>query len=794
MIRDLLFGLRGLFRTPAFTLTALIVLALGIGANSAIFSVVSPVLFKPLPFPEPEKVVSIVPSHKSTGREWNFSKLTFEDFVQRQHTYEALAAFTRASVAMSTATEPVRVTALYASPTLFAVMKREAFKGRGLVASDDDAGAAPVAVLSYAGWTKHFASDPSVVGRPVLIDGQSFVIVGITPEDLRLPSVLPVLYVPLRYHPDTIKFGNSRGHHNLQAVGRIASGATLEAARADSVAVFGEIEQVHTDEALRPKVMDLKERTTGDSRPAAIALLLAVALVLLIACANVAGLLLVRSSSRQREISIRLALGATRARVVRQMLTESVLLGLSGAALGLLVALWTVDGLKALAGSKLAAVELDAPVLAFTAAIGVATGLLFGLVPALHASRVGLHEALKDAGTRASASRGRRRAQAALIGVQIAFAFALLAGAGLMFQSLYALSRVDPGFKFEHLLTVRLNLPDATYSTERKRALYKAALEQAAALPGVVAVASVDPLPFSDGNSFNGIYPIGHPPGPGEETSANMYEVSEGYFDTMGIPLKEGRSFLPEEQQPDDGRTVIVSEKLAKQFWPGESALGKEVIGIGPKPHTVVGVVGDVRHGTLDSDPRAAFYVPWQQSAWLTQRLVVRTSSAPSALLQPLRKLTRSLDPNLPTPEPDLVSELVEDASANRRVTMIMLTAFAAMALLLSAIGLWGLIAYAVGQRRQELAIRLALGAPHGHVVGLVLKQGVWLTAFGLLGGVAMAVLGSRVLEALLFGIKPVDALTYAAIALVLGAVALLACFVPARAATRVDPNAALRA
>jgi predicted permease len=793
MIRDLVFGLRSLFRAPAFTLTALVALALGIGANSAIFSAVSPVLFKPLPFGDPEKAVAIVPQERNTSREWNFSWVTFQDFAGRQHSFDALAPLTRRSVVMTTASDPARVLAIYSTAGLFGVFDREPLLGRFLTPADDEPGAPPVAVLTHQAWKKWFNSDPQIIGRQVLVDGESFVITGVTPEDLKIPAFGPALYLPLHLNADIIQFGTHRGHHNLVLFGRIAKTATLETASADANAAFAAMEKEHEAETLRPTLIGLKQRIYGDTRPLALTLIAAVLLVLLIACANVAGLLLVRSTSRQREIAIRLALGASRARVVRQMLTESVLLSCAGAGLGLLVALWTLDGLKALAGNQLPAAGLDGQVLAFTATVGVLTGLLFGVVPALHASRVGLHESLKDAGNRASLSRNRRRAQALLIGVQVALAFALLAGAGLMFQSLYALARVDPGFKPDHLITVRLSLPDKLYPVERKLAYYQSALDQAAALPGVTSVATADPFPFSDGNSFNSAYPQGQEPPPGKMINPNMYEVSEGYFQTMGIPIKEGRTFLPEEQVRGKDHAIIISERLAKLWWPNESALGKQVHASGDM-QTVVGVVGDVRHGSLDTDARMAFYVPWQHSAWMTQRLILRTSGPPEAVTGALRKMVRGLDANLPVPEPDLVVDMVESAASSRRLALVMLAAFAGMALLLSALGLWGLIAYAVGQRRQELAIRLALGAPNGHVIGLVLRQGLWLIGGGLIAGIALAVAGSRVLTALLYGIQPVDVLTYGGIAVVLGGVALLACFLPARAATKVDPNAALRA
>ncbi|MHB8875133.1 MAG: ABC transporter permease [Myxococcaceae bacterium] len=789
---DLKLALRALSRAPGFTLTALLALALGIGANTAIFSVVSPVLFRPLPFPEPERLVAVVPHHLLQGSEGNFSLPTFRDVRAQQSSFEALAAFTQGSAAVGAPGEPVRLKVLYAEDA-FATLKLPALYGRMLNAADHEASAPPVAVLSHWAFVKHFGGDPQVVGRPLQVDGKAFTLVGVAPDSFKLPlgGKGPGLYAPLMTHSDTQRFGTRRGHHHLSVIGRLKPGVTLEAARLELDGIFTRLEQEHDEEKnLRAKVVDLQERSTGDTRPAALVLALAVALVLLIACANVAGLMVVRSGARQRELAIRLALGAGRWRVVRQVLTEAVLLSIAGAGLGLLVALWTLDGLKALVGSRLPDVGLDGPVLAFTALVAVLTGLAFGAVPALHASRVGLHEALKDGGNRASLSKGRRRAQGALISVQVALAFALLAGAGLMFQSLYALTRLDPGFDPGHLVSVKLPLPDWSFSLDQKRVFYRQALERAAALPGVVAVGSGDPFPFSDGNSRNTVYPDGQRPARGEEQAANMYEVSQGYFEAMRIPLREGRTFAPGEGQRP---VVIVSQKLAARFWPNESALGKR-LHTGGEPREVIGVVGDVRHGALDAEVKLAHYLPFEQSDWMEQRLLLRTAGPPEALTATLRKLVRELDPSLPVPEPELVSALIEQSNASRRLTLAMLAAFSGVALLLAALGLWGLIAYAVGQRRQELAIRKALGASNAHLVGLVLRQGLVLTGAGLAAGAALALFGSRLLKALLYGVEAADPLTYLVIGLVLGGVALLACYLPARAAVRVDPNVALRA
>lgn len=797
MLFDLRFGFRNLARTPGFTLTALLALALGIGANTAIFSVVSPVLFRALPLPDPEQVVELATYHTNTGTSSNWSLPTFKDFAAQQQSFSAAAVVRQASVAVTTSGEPARLRAVYANAGLFGTMGLEPELGRAYGEADDSASAAPVAVLSHWAWVKHFGQDRNIVGRAVTIDGQAFTIVGVVPEAFNLPGRGrgTGVYLPLMMSQDLQKFGTNRGHHGLVALGRLKPGVTPAAATSELDAIFAGIEKENPDETnLRVRVRGLQESITAELRPAAMVLFAAVLLVLLIACANVAGLLVVRAGARQREIAIRLALGAGRLRVVRQVLAEAVLLSLMGALLGLLVALWTLDGLKALIGNRLVDVGLDAQVLAFTAGVGVLTGLLFGAVPALHASRVALSEALKDAGNRASLSKGRRRAQAALVTVQVALAFALLAGAGLMFQSLYALMRIDPGFKAENLVSIRLDLPGGTYSDDQKRAFYHQAIERAAALPGVESAASGDPFPFLDGNSRTSIYPPGREPEKGSDQAGNMYEVSPGYFATMKIPLLEGRSFNSEETRSESIGAVVVSEKLAKRFWPGESAVGKQLFCGGREPRTIVGVAGDVRHGALEDDTKMAFYLPFEHSRWMDQRLLVRTRGDPQLLQSPLRKLVRAMDPTLPVSDPELATETLEQSAQSRRLTLVMLAAFAAVALLLSALGLWGLIAYAVGQRRQELAIRLALGAPSGHLVGLVMKQGVWLIAFGLAGGVALALAGSRVLAALLYGVKPVDAPTYVAIGLTLAAVALVACWVPARAATRVDPNVALRA
>jgi predicted permease len=799
MLSDLRFSLRNLLRTPGFTLAALVALALGIGANSAIFSLVSPVLFRPLPVPEPDRLVDMAIYNTVTGSTWNWSLPSFKDMVAQQKSFEAVTAVRNSSVAVTTAGEPVRLRAVYAAPGLFGVVKLEPEVGRVFTEADDDPGATPVAVLAHWAWVKHWSQDPGVVGRPVTVDGRTFTVAGVMPEAFSLPGQGKGrgagLYMPLMLNPDVQRFATNRGHHNMQAMGRLKPHVTLAAANAELDAIFGAIEKENPDEKNgRSKLSGLQESMTAELRPAAMALFAAVLLVLLIACANVAGLLVVRAGARQREIAIRLALGAGRLRVVRQVLTEAVCLSSMGAVLGLLVALWTLDGLKALIGNRLIDVTLDGHVLVFTALVGTVTGLLFGVVPALHASRVGLNEVLQDAGNRASLSRGRRRAQAVLVAVQVSLAFALLAGAGLMFESLYALMRIDPGFKADHLISIRIDLPSGTYDDARKREFYHRALEQAAALPGVESVATGDPFPFLDGNSRTSIYPQGQEPEKGTDQAANMYEVSPGYFATMKIAVLEGRTFSAEETQPENERAVVVSRKLAQKFWPNESALGKPLHCGFNEPRTIVGVVGDVVHGTLDSDVRMAFYVPFEQSRWLDQRLLVRTKGPPEQLAEPLRRLARTLDPTVPTEAPELATETLEQSAQSRRLTLVMLVAFAGVALLLSGLGLWGLIAYAVGQRRHELAIRLALGAPGGHLVGLVLRQGVWLIGLGLCGGVALALGGSRVLAALLYGVQPVDPKTYLAIALVLAAVAMMACWLPARAATRVDPNVALRA
>jgi putative ABC transport system permease protein len=756
---------------------------------------VNPVLFRPLPFPQADRLVALAQYHRTSGSDYNFSLPTFKDYLAQQKSLEAVSAFTQGRSAVTTPSEVVRLRSLYASPGLFGVLKLEPELGRTLVEADDSAVAPPVVVLSRWAWQRHFAGDATVVGRAVNIDGKSFTVVGVMPELFKLPgqSRSAAVIFPLSANPDVQKFGGRRGHHNLIAIGRLKPGVSFEAATAESEPIFAAIEQADSGESnLRLKFIDLKERVTEELRPAALVLFAAVLLVLLIACANVAGLLVVRAGARQREIAIRLALGASRGRLVRQVLTESVLLGVLGAGLGLLVALWTFDGLKALIGSRIFDMGLDSTTLALTAAAGVLTGLVFGAVPALHATRVGVHEVLKDAGNRATLSRGRRRLQAGLIAVQVSLAFALLAGAGLMFRSLHALLDESPGFDAAQVVSIKLPLPEWSYPLEHRRAFYRRAIEEAKGLPGVVSAATGDPFPFLDGNSRNSVYRPEAPPQKGDEVSANMYEVSEGYFETMGIPLLEGRTFSPQERER--GQAVVISKKTAERFWPGESPLGRKLHAGQEGDSEVVGVVGDVKHGSLAGGTKMAIYHPFEQSQWMDQSLVVKVKGDPEAQVDALRRFARGLDPSLPAPEPEPAVSILEESESSRRLTLVMLATFAGLALLLSAMGLWGLIAYAVGQRRQELAIRRALGAPDGHLVGLVLRQGLWLVGLGLLGGVALALAGSRVLRALLYGVQATDPITYLAIGAVLGTVALVACWLPARSATRVDPNGALRA
>ncbi len=794
LLQDLRLGLRSLRRSPGFTATSVVILALGIGANTAIFSLVRPILFEPLPLPDPEAVAVVEPVDRATGEGGMMSFPDFQDWQPRATTLESVAAFQERSVAIGGPGEPSRERCVFTTDRLFAVYGHRPLLGRGLTPLDA-AGGAPVAVISRALWLQRFGGRQDALGESLQVEGKPFTVVGVVP-DLVMPGTTlgaPKVWVPLQADPD-VAFLQDRGHHHLRALARRKAGVPLAQVNGELDVLSRQLEVDHPDEnegvGLRARPLD--EALLQEERPLAQLMLVAVGLVLLIACSNVGSLLLARATARRRELSVRLALGASRAQVVQQLLTESLLLGLMGAGLGLFASAWLTDLLAFWLRLNAPASGLSLPLLAFAGAMGVFTSLLFGLLPALGVQQV-VAQDLKDGSAAASAGRRTVRLQGGFIVAQVALAFGLLVAAALMIQSLRKLSEIQPGFDPSNVVVLKLPLPEWTYPRERKLERYRSVLEQAAALPGVESVGAVDPFPFQDGSSrLSGLYAEGaEPASAAEALSANMYEISDGYFDAMKVPLLEGRTFSPAEQR-ERRNVVVINTRFAHRLFGDASALGKRVQMEGGL-HEVIGVVGDVRHSALEREPPSQLYVPYQHSKWLDMSVVVRGKVPPEQLIPALRQLVRDADATLPLNQLRPASLLLEQSTGNRRGVMMLLASFAALALTLAMVGLYGVVGYAVGQRQRELAIRVALGAQGSNIRALVLGGGLRLLALGLLAGVALAVVLGRLLTGLLYGVTPSEPVTLLAVAGLLVLAALAACAGPVRRATSVDPIDALR-
>jgi len=803
LLQDLRFGVRMMVKSPGFTAVAVLALALGIGANSAIFSVINTVLLRPLPFEQPERIVNLY-ERWNHGQRSSFSYPNFVDVKQQNRSFASVAGFLTGSAALTGGqSEPEAVRAVLTTSDLFGVLGVKPLLGRPLVAGDDRIGAAPVAVVGHRLWQRRFAADPGLVGRRIKLDGRSVTVVGIMPPSFRFPvQDSSELWIPLGADPHAADWARQgRDWHFLQVIGRLRADTGLDRAREDMAALTGRLKKLyprangHKDSI---EVISLHERLVGGSRPALLILMAAVAFILLIACANVASLLLARSAARQREVAIRVALGAGRGRLVRQFLTESVLLACTGGALGVLLSLWGVDLLVGTALSNLprvSEVRVDAAVLGTTAAVAVFTGLLFGLAPALAATRPVLHGALKEGAGRHSGGSRRHRVQSALVVAQVALALVLLAGAGLMIRSVARLQRVDPGFDPDHVLSLRLSLPEPRYGSDGSAALYRRLLEEVARLPGVESVGVARPMPFDGNNSALGIQAEGQRPGYG--LSPVTHFVSPSYFTAMGIPLRAGRTFRASELDGKGARVVIINHKLARRFWPRGTAIGRHLkLGLTRKWYEIVGVAGDVKQNALDEPAPLQMYFPYPGDgvAAAQKALIVRSATAGAALSRAVRDVIHRADPDLPVAGLTPLRESMAATTLDRRSVMILLGVFAGLALLLAAIGLYGVIAHSVTERTHEIGIRAALGCRRGAILRLVVGKGVRLTAVGVGVGLAAALAATRLLESLLYGVDAVDPATFALIAGVLGAVALAASVIPAWRATRVDPMIALRA
>jgi putative ABC transport system permease protein len=792
-VRDLRLAIRLLAISPGFTVVAILALALGIGATTSIFSVVNAVLLKPLPFEHPDRLVMVWESRN--GKSNVVNPFNFLEWRDRNHSFERLAAMIQIPMNLAGEGEPEQVQGMLVTDGFFDILGIKPLLGRTFRPEEDTPGATNAVVLSHELWQRRWAGDAAVVGRKVRVNSRSVEIVGVMPAAFRFPNTRAELWIP---------FGLPRtpsGGRSLSTVGRLRPGATLESAQAEMDVLAGQLraERPEFNAKWGIMVVGLPEQSVGEVRTPLVVLLGAVGFVLLIACANIANLMLIRATARERELAIRAALGASRWRLARQLLVESVTLAVAGGVLGVAVSVWATRALVALipesiAVHNVAAVGIDRNVLAFAILATVATGVLFGLAPALWAGRRDLHDALKE-GAR-GATTGRSRTRAALVVAEVALSMVLLVGAGLLIRSFARLIAVDPGFASERVLTMRLSTAGRFQRPQQAAAFLDAVLERVRALPGVSAAGSIHFLPLSGLLSATGFWRDDRPqPRPGDALSTQTFVITPGYFAAMGIPLARGRLF---DQHDRDGAPLVTvaNAELASRFFPGEDPIGKRLHIQWGRPETtyeIVGVVGSIRHRGLDKAPEPALFLASGQEPHVFINLVVRASADPMSLVPAIKSEVRAVDRDIPISEIRTMDEYLTRSMARPRFNLMLIASFAALALVLAAVGLFGVVAYSVAQRTHEIGIRRALGADDRTVVMMVVKQGMMLAA----GGVALGLAGSfaltRFLETLLFAVKPTDAPTYATVAAVLIGVALLASYLPARRAARVDPLSALR-
>ena len=802
--QDLRIGARALRKSPAFTSVALATIALGIGANTAIFSVASAVLFRPLPFPQADRLVAVFQSSPERGvAENGVSYPNYADWVARVHSFEDLAALRMHDYTLTGAGEPALVVAGTVTSNLFRLLQARPLAGRALTAEDDAPGAPPVAVLGERMWRSRFGADPAILGKSVTLDGRACTVVGVLPASFKTPPEYPPaeLWLALTHDPVFPDLAERRAGHYLRIIGRLGKGVALEAAQAELAAIEAALERQYPkeNEGWGVRLVPLAESLVSGVRTALLVLFAAVGLVFFIACANVANLLLARGSARSREVAIRMVLGAGRGRLVRQLLTEALLLGLAGGALGLALAFAGLGALRAWLPADLprsSEIHVDAGVLLFAFGVSVLAAAVFGLAPALQNSRVNLSNTLKDGAAAAGTGRGRRRLRGLLVVAETALSFLLLVGAGLLLRSLVRLQEVPLGFHPESVLTAGLSLPRTQYSKpEQWLAFYNRLAEGLAAEPDVVAAAAVLPLPLSGGGLNFGFTIEGKPvEKPGSDRSANYTALTPEYFRVLGVPLVRGRFFRAGDAAGSP-RVCAISSAFARQYFPGEDPIGKRLV-FGFKEgvsREIVGIVGDVKRNGLGVPSQPEMYVPFEQDPWWAAYLAVRVRGEPERLAPVLRAHVRSLDPTLPISDIEPMSQIVSDSIAEPRFRTSLLALFAGLALLLAVIGIYGVISYDVGRRSREIGIRLALGASRRDVLGLVLREGLVLAALGLAVGLAGGFALTRSVSSLLFETVPLDPATHAGVAALLLSAALLASVIPAWRAARIDPLAALR-
>jgi predicted permease len=808
LLKDLRYGFRSLLKQPAFTVIAVLTLALGIGANTAIFSVVNAVLLRALPFPEPDRLVMIWEDASFAGFPRNTpAPANYADWKAQNHVFTEVAALDQRSFNITGDGEPEKVEAYAVTANFFPLLGVQPLLGRSIQPDEDKPGAGKVVVISYGLWQQRYGGESNVIGRELLLNGEKHTVIGVMPSRFQFLESYVRLWVPIGFSAEELA---ERGGHYLSVVARMKPGVTFEQANAEIHTIQQRIAHDHPDEAGRISayVMSLRDQVAGDVRRPLLVLLVAVGFVLLIACANIANLLLSRAASRRREIAVRTALGASRLRIVRQLLIESGLLAAAGAICGLLLASASFAFLQRLIPDALAlstGLKLDPRVLSFTLLMALLTAVIFGLAPAFQASRLDLNEALKQGGGRTGLHAGGNRLRSAMVVSEIALALVLLVGAGLLIQTFMKLREQYSGLRPENALTLRTVLPLPKYSEQPKRtAFYNQVLERMRSLPGVISAGYTTTVPLSWKGGTNGFYPEGltveQARAGGLSYDANTRQVSADYLKTIGIPLLRGR-YLNDDDKEGTLPVALINETMARQYWPGKEAVGKRFqVGDpdGKKPWiTIVGIAGDVRQMGVDEPVKAEMYFPYQQvndQLWFfaPRDLVIRVAGDPLSIVGAARNEIHQVDPDQPIANVRTMDEVLGEETATRRLGMTLLTVFAGVAMLLASLGIYGVLAYFVVQHTQEIGVRLALGAQRRDILELVLKKGMTLVLLGVVIGLAAAFALTRLMASLVYGISTADPLTYGMISLLLGLVALCACYLPARRATRVDPMVAL--
>jgi putative ABC transport system permease protein len=802
LMHDLRYAARLQRKNPGFTIVAVIALALGIGANTAIFSVVNTVLLRPLPYKDPERLVMVWEDASTHGYPRDTpAAANFVDWRDQSQVFEGMAAIADTSFNLTGSGDPERLEGRRVSANMFPLLGVDPQIGRVFTAAEDQPGAQRVVLLSYALWQRRFGGDSAIVGKSLTLNGESYIVVGVMPARFQFPSSDDQAWVPIAL---TQQEAGNRGRHYLQVLARLKPGVSLVQAQSEMSTIAARLQQQYPEQnaELGAVVQPLHEHLVGDIKPALLVLLGAVGLVLLIACANVANLLLARAAVRQKEIAVRVALGARRWRLIRQFLTESVLLSTLGGLVGLAIAYGGLVVLKAFIPENISQareISIDLKVLGFTFLVSVLTGLIFGLAPAVQAARFNQIETLKEGGRDAATGGGGKRLRSLLVTAEVAISLVLLIGAGLLINSFLRLRNVDPGFRADNLLTMKIVLPEPKYEEmERRTAFYTDLIGRVQSLAGVRSAAVTTNLPlYRQGNSIS-ISIEGRPaPPPGQELIVVTRIVSPSYFDTMSIPLLRGRQVSTQDTETTPN-VVVISETMARRFWPGEDAVGKRIAaGRVRTPEDwiqVVGVVKDVRQFELNAEPKPQMYLSYRQAGFFEPRdLVVKTDVDPASMAATVRKAVWEIDKDQPVSNIRTMEEILADSIARQRFSMLLLAIFAAVALVLAAVGIYGVMSYSVAQRTREIGIRMALGAQTGTVLKLAIGYGMKLVIAGIVIGLIAAFALTRVMSALLFGVTATDPTTFTLISLLLIAVAVLASYVPARRATRVNPIIALR-